>query len=456
MSCNLSFVSSVVAACLLHLTFGTVYCWGNMAPYIVSFMRWHGHCVDYDEMSWAVSVTTSLQAIAMICGGSLHHRMGLHRTACLGCSLMTAGVLLSSVTVTCGKCLFLLTYAGLFGFGMGLAYIVPMLVLMKWLPRMKGLASGIVVAGFGAGACVFNKLQEMRINPTEVVPSLELEGQKFFNWHEPETVQAVLAHVPRLLRLQGCIFAVMHVLGLWMLREPAPPKEEEIASAEDGAMTKEQQALHEEHLTPFEMLRQKRFWILIGNVFFCAQIVLIMAASQKTFGLEMLPGVSDALLTSATGMASLLNGLGRLVWGAIADWTSFRFAMMTTCIIIAAQLGTLPFVCTTPTRYSVWICGIFFCIGGFFALFPTATSTFFGSKHMGSNYGCVFVGLAASELLGSVILQCVLGGRPIAASCETMAALAVCGGVLGMQLQPPKQALTLSAVSYDATGAKAK
>jgi MFS family permease len=46
-------------------------------------------------------------------------------------------------------------YGILGGLGIGLAYTPPIQTLISWFPDKKGLASGIVVAGFGSGALFF-------------------------------------------------------------------------------------------------------------------------------------------------------------------------------------------------------------------------------------------------------------------------------------------------------------
>lgn len=441
MTCSIRFVSTIVESLLLHLTFGTVYCWGSLVPYVVSYMHHSGHAVDYDEMSWVVSMTTAMQAISMVLGGCLHSRLGLHKTAGLGCCFACLGVFLSSFAMRHGKAAFLASYALTFGFGVGLGYIVPMMVLMKWMPHHKGLASGIVVAGFGVGACVFNKFQQALINPHGIIPLLELGDQKYFDWHNPDVVEGVLNHVPTVLRSQTVVFAVMQFLGVLMLYEPVAKEPDSDAEAlyegqrkEDGDGPPDKKQTQDLRLG--QMLCTRDFWILIGNVCCCGQIVLIMAASQKTFGLELLPEVSDTALTNFTGMASLFNGIGRLAWGTVGDWTSFRFAMAAACTLLAILLASLPWVCVTSGRYATWLSAVFFCIGGFFSIFPLATSTLFGSKHMGSNYGAIFMGVAASELLGSAVLQLVLGPRPLFVTCEVLAVLALLGALLILRLRP--------------------
>lgn len=40
------------------------------------------------------------------------------------------------------------------GIGLGLAYVVPVAVLVKWFPDRRGLMTGLAVGGFGAGALI--------------------------------------------------------------------------------------------------------------------------------------------------------------------------------------------------------------------------------------------------------------------------------------------------------------
>ena len=50
--------------------------------------------------------------------------------------------------------LYLLTYGVLSGLGMGIGYISPVSTLVKWFPDRRGLATGMAVLGFGAGALI--------------------------------------------------------------------------------------------------------------------------------------------------------------------------------------------------------------------------------------------------------------------------------------------------------------
>lgn len=47
-----------------------------------------------------------------------------------------------------------LSYGRIGGVGIGFGYIAPIAAPVKWFPDCRGLITGIVVGGFGAGALI--------------------------------------------------------------------------------------------------------------------------------------------------------------------------------------------------------------------------------------------------------------------------------------------------------------
>ena len=47
----------------------------------------------------------------------------------------------------------------------GLGYTSPMIAGWKWLPNQKGLVSGVILTGFGAGGFFFNLIGTKFVNP---------------------------------------------------------------------------------------------------------------------------------------------------------------------------------------------------------------------------------------------------------------------------------------------------
>ena len=49
-------------------------------------------------------------------------------------------------------------YGVIGGTGLGLGYVTPVATVAKWFPDRKGLATGLVIMGFGFGALLMSKL----------------------------------------------------------------------------------------------------------------------------------------------------------------------------------------------------------------------------------------------------------------------------------------------------------
>eukprot|EP00753_Platysulcus_tardus_P005763 PLAT13686.1.p1 GENE.PLAT13686.1~~PLAT13686.1.p1 ORF type:complete len:153 (+),score=66.79 PLAT13686.1:43-459(+) len=59
--------------------------------------------------------------------------------------------------------------------------------------------------------------------------------------------------------------------------------------------------------------------------------------------------------------------------------------------------------------YSVWVVVMFFCIGGNYSVFPTATARLFGRTWMGPNYGMLFLTTGVMVLVDGPSAQPLLG-----------------------------------------------
>ena len=51
-----------------------------------------------------------------------------------------------------------------------------MTAAMKWFPKNRGLANGLILFGFGFGSLIFNFIQTFIINPKNVKPVLDPTG----------------------------------------------------------------------------------------------------------------------------------------------------------------------------------------------------------------------------------------------------------------------------------------
>ncbi|XP_048246409.1 uncharacterized protein LOC124122976 [Haliotis rufescens] len=200
---------------MVHITLGTVYTFGNLSPYLTSYLRHSTRDnITYSDSVWIYACNLIGHGLSMFLGGVIYRQLGLRPTVLLGSWLMSAGVMLTFFTVQHSFLGVIMTYGIVNGFGVGVAYSLPMACAMKWLPERKGLAGGLVVAGFGGGGFIFNLVQTAFINPGNLPTDLTVNDEKYFT--QPE----VLERVPWVFVLTGGLYAAIQLVGVLLISEP--------------------------------------------------------------------------------------------------------------------------------------------------------------------------------------------------------------------------------------------
>lgn len=132
----------VLGGALMHITLGSLYCWGNFLSYAPSKLRFFDG-VDrpgIPDASLIMPATLVAQCLSMPFGPILVNKFGSKIAMMIGALVVGSGIFLSSYATTLAS--FMSLYAVVFGAGIGLAYTAPMIAGWKWLPTKKGLVSG--------------------------------------------------------------------------------------------------------------------------------------------------------------------------------------------------------------------------------------------------------------------------------------------------------------------------
>lgn len=97
----------------------------------------------------------------------------------------------------------------------------------------------------------------------------------------------------------------------------------------------------------------------------------------------------DQFLTWVGSISSVFNAAGRIIWGSVGDSIGFHYTM--SCILMLMMICQYTFyLMKSKIVYDSYVCLIYFCIGGMFALFPTTTANTFGQKYFSVIYGMIF------------------------------------------------------------------
>ena len=444
----------------------------------MSYIRQRSHPADLSEGTGAWIYALNLVGFGgMFLGGWLEGKIGPRFSTLAGGWLMSAGVLLSYFTIKVSFWLLLLTYGLVFGVGVGIAYVGPLSCAMRWMPRWKGVAGGVIVSGYGLGALIFDQVQSQYINPHNLKPT---DG--YF------TDDDLLDRVPFVFLILGGTYAVMQFTGSMLIVNPphdlhtpiplhnsriqSPSTEKlqnKVVSKVDTADTTNSNhvrdgivftnsdpnrkalsadreptdsssggeenepvlVIKEERKTyspirattndhesspslspaplievtsvhPFQMLRTPSFYHLWCMMLMAGFSVSFIATLFKVFGLTFID--DDQFLATVGSMSAVLNCTGRIVWGLVADKFSYKFAFVLRSGIMTVFL--LTFYATSAVgkpMFFIWVCVIFFCVGGIFSTYPTAVANKFGPKYMSINYGLLFTSQMCSGLIAALL-----------------------------------------------------
>ncbi|XP_071085863.1 apicoplast pyruvate carrier 1-like isoform X2 [Haliotis cracherodii] len=426
----------IVGGVLVHLTLGTVYTFGNLNPYLTSYIRKYSSPSDlqYAESVWIFSMSAMGQGLSMFLGGVINRFIGPRLTTLLGSLLMSAGVLLTFIAVQHSFIAVVFTYGLMFGLGVGIAYAIPIACAMKWLPQKKGLVSGCVVAGFGGGAFIFDQVQTAYINHNNLKPQAEeVGGESYFT--QPE----VLDKVPKMFLILGACYIVMQIIGILFISDPPPvevmdvtlnPDREDsetkalipaTSSDEEGRLDQretpkilEQAVLKDdEHavLNPKQVLKHRAFYILWFIFLFNGQGVVFFSSLYKAYGQTFIQ--DDVFLATVGAFAAVFNAGGRIAWGHLADRFSFKISMMCLCALFTALLLTIGLTSMAGKwLFFIYVCLIFGTFSGNFSLFPVATARSFGQLHYPLNYGLLFTSQVITAPVGAILtsqLKSIIG-----------------------------------------------
>ncbi len=254
------------------------------------------------------------------------------------------------------------------GLGIGFAFVTAIAVTLKWWPDKRGLASGLVLMGLGAGAIIGGIAGPLLVQAVGVLTTYLIFGIIF---------GALVAGCGALLKDPP--------LG-WKppgWSPPAPPLGVRVVQVD---------------YPPGEMVRTRTFWLVWLMCFISVGVGLTIVSQASPIGQEMAK-LTPVVAGSALTMLSLFNALGRPGFGIISDAIGRRNAMaLVFPLHFVALVFVLPYATTFGT-YIVGLCLVGFAFGGTMALMPAFAADYFGTENVGINYGWLYTAYWAAGLV---------------------------------------------------------
>lgn len=388
----------VVGAILIQLALGAIYAWSVFTPKLTSAEGVYQFSAG--EAAWIFSTGLFVFALVMIWAGKKLASFGPQKLAMAGGLTLGAGYILAGFFGN--SFITQLLFIGVIGgAGIGLAYVVPIAVGVKWFPDRKGMLTGLAVAGFGFGATIWVKWAGSWGGG--LLNNLELFG---------------LDGVRSVFVLYGIVFTAMVLIGSLVMKDP--PKNW-LPEGYTPPQANSAKATGEINFETNEMLKTPQYYMLFTVFVFSALAGLMVIYCIKLFGIDSLSfaklgslsptnpefkeTVAWASSIAGTAMATyaILNGLGRIIWGIISDKIGRKISIFLMCLLQGVIMLLLYKLGGNTITFIVAAAIIGFNFGGNFALFPAATADFFGNKTVGKNYGFVFFAYGIAGIAGPQI-----------------------------------------------------
>ncbi len=349
----------------MQVALGAVYAWSVFRVPLAKQFHW-----SISEVTLTFTISIMALGFSAFFGGLWLNRVGPRVVAMTGGGLYGAGVFLAGFSANKLWWLYL-TYGVIGGIGLGLGYIVPVAVLVKWFPDRRGMITGIAVGGFGAGALVTAPAATQLIASVGVLRTFSYLGIAYF---------------------------VVTVAAAWFLRNP--PADWKPEGWEPSASQLSQRASGDYGLG--EALKTWQWWVLWMLLFLNVTAGISLISHESPIFQE-LAKISAATAAGMVGIVSIGNALGRMFWAAVSDSITRKATFMVMFAIQALLFWLLPGLHSTTLLTGISF-AIMMCYGGGFGTMPAFAADYFGSKNIGPIYGLMLTAWGLASAFGPLIM----------------------------------------------------
>lgn len=341
----------LAAAVVIQLCLGGIYAWSVFVPVL---NRDFGY--SSAQTQFVFGLTVGMLCFGSYFGGRMQDLLGPRIPACLSGILLGIGYLVAGLLGDRFWGL-ILGISVLCGLGVGFGYVTSIAAVAKWFPDRRGLATGVVVSGYGCAAIVLSALAGILLAN---------------DWP-----------VLRIFRLVGFVYGPVVLLATLALS--IPPAGTDAAAVRTFRRS--------------ALMRDRRFWRLAIGIACATYPGLALIGSLKPIGTWH--GFDLVTATASISALAVGNGAGRIVWGQVHDRMRNRKSVL--LLMAAVVVSVLAFAaggCNTLLFLgSAFLLG--FCYGGSLAVFPSEVAAIYGVNVLGSVYPVVLFAHGAAAIVAA-------------------------------------------------------
>jgi MFS family permease len=387
-----------LAGTIVMICLGTVYSWSSFTQPLLAAFNWSNTVT-----TWTFAIAIFMVGLGAVFGGRWQDQVGPRTVTIVGAVLWGVGVLLAGLgTQSFGAWWLYLTYGVIGGFGNGMAYIIPVAAVTKWFPDKRGLASGMVVMGFGLGAFFYGFVLKaiapftLAAKHASAFADARAAAVTAGTTFDPTPYALTQADISAILGVfvgSGIVFAVLGGLCAFLIANP--PAGYTVPGAAAARVS------HEGSYTPSQALATPQFYILWLMLFLNVTAGILIISNAVPI-IRQLTGATAAAAVPLYGLVAIFNGLGRFFWGAVSDRLGRNMAFF---LIFAIQavifflLGSFHSLELVIGAFAI----VLLCYGGGFGTMPSFNADYFGTKYLGLNYGLLLTAWGTAGLVGPLI-----------------------------------------------------
>jgi OFA family oxalate/formate antiporter-like MFS transporter len=318
----------------------------------------------------AIQVTFSLlvvlQTFLSPLQGWLVERFGVRFLITLGCLLSGLGWVVSAqITTVTGL---YLTYGLFCGVGTGIVYVGIVGLMLKWFPDRRGLATGVVAAGYGFGA---------------ILTTFPIDGMIKGSGYAGTLVTF------------GIVLGGIGALAGLFLRQPPAG----VVRLRDEVV-----ALGIADVGPGAMLKTPVFWLMFVMMTMMStgglMVISQFAPFMRDFGVADTLVFGMAALPFALTLDRVTNGLTRPFFGWVSDNVGREPTMAIAFGLEALAVLVMLSVRGDALLFALMSGVVFFGWGEIFSLFPSTLTDTFGAKNATTNFGFLYMSQGIGSMLG--------------------------------------------------------
>lgn len=342
---------------------GFPHVWSVYQPYVMEQAGW-----SQTEASMCFYLALATFVFGNIFGGRMMEVRGSQQVMWVGGHIFSAGVMISSFLIMPNPIPFYITYGVMQGFGQGMIYTTIIATAQKWFPDRTGFASGIVVTANGLCGFFLAPLSRML---------LEKIG--------PEYTLLVIGFM---------------IVASWFASSVlfADPEKELQLTAETKVQKYETES---KQYTSSQMVKTIKFYYLLATMCFGLMSYFMISPISQSYQMEI--GIPGSIAISAVMLGSIMNAATRLILPTVADKIVRIPCVQLILMICVVAMGVLEI--SKSWIVTVAIIVVYGCYGGIMGSFPSFTSSIFGIKHSGENYGYVMFGLVIATIGAPAIVS---------------------------------------------------